>query len=119
MVANPPEPEDLLHTERVHQGQEEGGADDGGRSVAAGSRPVEPAIQEADPASPGGTPLPGDIPPDAPVVIMIRRDVGEAATALPDADVPGTASYEAWDDVPGHKPLIPELDRRKIAVGFW
>src|SRR4051812_41635469 len=79
---------------------------------------ADAAIENAQPLSPSGTPLPGNIPPYTPVVIMVCRHIVELSAALPDTHAPGSTGNQAGNDVAGEETVFADLDRREIPIGF-
>src|SRR4051812_17150192 len=79
---------------------------------------ADAAIENAQPLSPSGTPLPGDIPPYTPVVIMVCRHIVKPSAALPDTHAPGSTGNQAGNDVAGQEPVFANLDRREIPIRY-
>src|SRR4029079_4147519 len=80
-------------------------------------RPIYSAIQQGQAFTLPRAPLPGDVTPDTPVVIVIGRNLMKFPAAPSHADGAGSMSDQAGDDVAGDELVTPQLDRREITVG--
>ena len=110
-VVDPSEPQHPTHAERVHEGEKEGRA-------ARVPGTVHASVEQAHPLPLRGSPLPGDVAPDAPVVVVIRLRVAHLDAATRRAGATRRRRGERRHHVPGEEVVLAKLHRREVAVGL-
>ena len=106
LVGHAPEAQHLANPQRIHERKKEGRRHGAARALGGALRGVDPAVKQAQRLAPRRTPLPGHIPPDAPVVIVIGRGLGHLDAAASDADSAGGRRGEAGYHVAGDERIV-------------